>query len=60
MTTTVAARGAAPSEGQEAAAVPILASKITAPCVPDWAVQRPRITKLIAEGARSCPRREVR
>jgi hypothetical protein len=27
---------------------PILASKITAPGVPDWAVPRPRITKLIA------------
>jgi len=34
---------------------PVLASKITAPTVPDWAVQRPRITKLIAEGARWCP-----
>ena len=37
------------------AAYPILASKITAPNVPDWAVQRPRITKLIAEGTRWCP-----
>ena len=35
--------------------VPILASKITAPAVPDWAVRRPRVTKLIAEGARWCP-----
>src|SRR6266516_2916790 len=35
--------------------VPILATKITAPGVPDWAVPRPRITKLIAEGARWCP-----
>ena len=35
--------------------VPILASKITAPAVPDWAVRRPRLTKLIAEGARWCP-----
>jgi LuxR family transcriptional regulator, maltose regulon positive regulatory protein len=34
---------------------PILASKITVPNVPDWAVQRPRITKLIAEGTRWCP-----
>ena len=34
---------------------PILSSKITAPDVPDWAVQRPRITKLIAEGTRWCP-----
>src|SRR5436309_7496268 len=34
---------------------PILTSKITLPDVPDWAVPRPRITKLIAEGARWCP-----
>ena len=34
---------------------PILAAKITPPGVPDWAVQRPRITKLIAEGTRWCP-----
>src|SRR2546429_9375155 len=34
---------------------PILTSKITPPNVPDWAVQRPRITKLIAEGTRWCP-----
>ncbi len=34
---------------------PILTSKITAPNVPDWAVPRPRITGLIAEGARWCP-----
>ena len=34
---------------------PILAAKITAPDVPDWALQRPRITKLIAEGTRWCP-----
>ncbi len=34
---------------------PILATKITAPGVPDWAVQRPRITKLIAQGTRWCP-----
>ena len=30
--------------------MPILASKITVPGVPDWAVPRPRVTKLIAEG----------
>ena len=35
--------------------VPILASKITAPVVPGWAVRRPRVTKLIAEGTRWCP-----
>ena len=38
-----------------ASAAPILASKITAPDVPDWAVQRPRITKLVADGTRWCP-----
>src|SRR6516162_1978108 len=38
-----------------AARDPILASKITAPGVPGWAVQRPRISKLIAEGVRWCP-----
>jgi len=34
---------------------PILASKITVRGVPDWAVPRPRITTLIAEGTRCCP-----
>jgi len=34
---------------------PILTSKITAPDVPAWAVRRPRITELIAEGTRWCP-----
>ena len=34
---------------------PILESKITAPDVPAWAVHRPRITKLIAQGTRWCP-----
>jgi hypothetical protein len=33
---------------------PVLAAKITAPGVPEWAVQRPRITKLIAEDVRWC------
>ena len=37
------------------AGIPILASKITAPCVPDWVLPRPRITKLIAQGRRRCP-----
>ena len=54
MTTHVAEQEAAPP-GDPEATVPILASKITAPGAPDWAVQRPRITKLIAEGTRSCP-----
>ncbi|HEY6276396.1 MAG TPA: LuxR C-terminal-related transcriptional regulator [Streptosporangiaceae bacterium] len=34
---------------------PILASKVTPPAVPGWAVARPRISKLIGEGARWCP-----
>jgi len=34
---------------------PILTAKITPPDVPDWAVERPRITKLITRGARWCP-----
>ena len=34
---------------------PILAARLTAPGVPDWAVPRPRITTLIAEGVRCCP-----
>jgi LuxR family maltose regulon positive regulatory protein len=37
------------------AAGPVLASKITAPGVPDWAIRRTRITELIAEGTRWCP-----
>src|SRR5437764_7713433 len=32
--------------------VPSLAANITAPGVPDWAVPRPRITMLIAQGSR--------
>ncbi len=35
--------------------IPILASKITVPGVPDWVVPRPRITKLIAQGTRWRP-----
>jgi len=34
---------------------PILASKITVPSVPDWAVHRPRITTLIGQGTQCCP-----
>ena len=48
----------APARTRRSAALvgdPILTSKITAPDVPAWAVQRPRITELIAEGARWCP-----
>ena len=35
--------------------IPVVAAKITAPGMPDWALTRPRITKLIAEGRRWCP-----
>ena len=34
---------------------PVLASKITVPGAPEWAVPRPRVAKLIADGARWCP-----
>ncbi len=34
---------------------PVLASKVTAPEVPDWVLPRPHITKLIAQGTRWCP-----
>src|SRR5215469_5780918 len=34
---------------------PILAAKITVPAVPDWSVQRLRITELIERSARWCP-----
>ncbi len=34
---------------------PILPAKITTPGVPGWALARPRITKLVAEGTRWCP-----
>jgi LuxR family transcriptional regulator, maltose regulon positive regulatory protein len=44
-----------PRRPAAAAGDPVLATKITAPDVPDWAVQRPRITKLIAQGTRWCP-----
>jgi LuxR family maltose regulon positive regulatory protein len=37
------------------AANPILTANTTAPEVPHWAVRRPRITKLIAEGTRRHP-----
>ena len=54
---TYAAEQVAPPTGRQAASagIPILASKITVPGVPDWTVPRPRITKLIAEGTRWCP-----
>ena len=56
MVADVAGRVTAPARRPAASAgIPILAAKITVPGVPDWAVPRPRITKLIAEGTRRCP-----
>jgi LuxR family maltose regulon positive regulatory protein len=56
MATYAAEQVAAPASRPAASAgIPILASKITVPGVPDWTVPRPRITKLIAEGTRWCP-----
>jgi LuxR family transcriptional regulator, maltose regulon positive regulatory protein len=53
MTSGMSARAAARSRGQVAAADdPVLISKITVPGVPAWAVCRPQIDRLIAEGAR--------
>jgi len=48
----VAARGRRPAVS---AGVPIVPAKITPPGVPDWALTRQRITKLIAQGTRWCP-----
>ena len=56
MVADVAGQVAAPARRPAVSAgIPILAARITAPGVPGWAVPRPRITKLIAEGARRCP-----
>ena len=56
MATYAAEQVAPPTRRQAASAgIPILASKITVPGVPDWTVPRPRVTKLIAEGTRWCP-----
>ena len=53
MTSSMSARAVARSTRQVAAADdPILISKITVPGVPAWAVRRPQVDKLIAEGAR--------
>ncbi len=45
-------RGAACSRGHVGADDPVLMSKVTVPALPGWAVARPRIEKLVAEGAR--------
>jgi LuxR family transcriptional regulator, maltose regulon positive regulatory protein len=56
MTTQVASQAAVRTRRPAVSAgAPILAAKITAPGVPDWAVPRPRITKLIARGRLWCP-----
>ena len=56
MAVNVAGQVAAPARRPAVSAgIPILAAKITVPGVPDWAVPRPRITKLIAGGTRRCP-----
>ncbi len=34
---------------------PILAAKIAAPDVPEWALRRPRVSELVTAGARGCP-----
>jgi len=46
------ARGPARSRGRGDSHDPVLRSKITPPDLPAWAVARPRIDKLIAEGVR--------
>jgi LuxR family transcriptional regulator, maltose regulon positive regulatory protein len=46
------ARGAARLRRHASADDPVLTSKITQPGLPSWAVARPRIEKLIAEGVR--------
>src|SRR6516162_11716608 len=56
MVTYVADRAATRAECSVVSADdPVLASKIRVPRAPGWAVQRPRITQLIAEGTRWCP-----
>ena len=55
MATHVAGQVSTRGGRSASAEAPILAAKITVPHVPDWAVQRPRITKLVAEGTRWCP-----
>jgi LuxR family transcriptional regulator, maltose regulon positive regulatory protein len=55
MVADVAGQAAPARQPAVSAGIPILAAKITVPGVPEWAVPRPRITKLIAEGTRRCP-----
>ena len=44
--------GAARPRGIPGSDDPILMSKITVPALPGWVVARPRVEKLIADGAR--------
>ena len=54
---THAAKQAVTGSQRSAASIgdPILASKVTAPDVPGWTLQRPRLNKLITEGTRWRP-----
>ncbi len=51
MTASANGRGGG-SRGPAGANDPVLLSKVTVPSLPEWAVTRPRIERLIAEGAR--------
>jgi LuxR family maltose regulon positive regulatory protein len=51
MTGAAGSGSASSAQSATQACDPILTSKITAPGVPGWAVPRPRLDKLIAEGA---------
>ncbi len=55
MVTNAARQAACARRPAVPAAVPVLESKITGPDEPGWAVRRPRLTALIAEGTRWCP-----
>ena len=52
MVASVAAEGPGRSRAPTTADASILRSKITVPGLPDWAVPRPRLDQLIAEGVR--------
>ena len=52
MVTSTEARGAGRSRGRPGPDNPVLMSKITVPGLPGWAVERPRIDRLIADGVR--------
>jgi len=54
MATSAAAMAGTVGSGRQTAGVgdPLLASKVTVPSIPDWLIERPRIDRLIAAGAR--------